>query len=34
MAKKSKYVTPELDLKPETPEVLSRDFNLFYNLNR
>ena len=30
MARKSKYVTPDLDLKPEAPEVLSRDFNLFY----
>ena len=30
MARKSKYETPELDLKPEAPEVLSRDFNLFY----
>ena len=30
MAKKSRYVTPDLDLKPEAQEVLSRDFNLFY----
>ena len=30
MAKK-KYEAPKLDLKPEEPEVLSRDFNLFYN---
>ena len=30
MARKSKYVTPDLNLVPEAPEVLSRDFNLFY----
>ena len=30
MAKK-KYEAPKLDLKAEEPEVLSRDFNLFYN---
>ena len=29
MAKKS-YEAPKLDLKTEEPEVLSRDFNLFY----